>query len=94
MDRIRGWKRSCRGCPKYVFHKSFQIEIIKMLRSPTSESIGTRSGDEVPAEFKPTTIDERYLWLSFMTSGEYADQACIADEYTASEFEAQQHSWW
>jgi hypothetical protein len=39
-----------------------------MLRSPTSESIGTRSGDEVPAEFKPTTIDERYLWLSSMTS--------------------------
>jgi hypothetical protein len=25
-----------------------------------------------------------------MTSGEYRDQACIADEYTAAEFEAQQ----
>jgi hypothetical protein len=53
-----------------------------------------RFPDEVPADYVPTKNDERYLWLSFMTSGEYADQACIADEYTASEFEAQQQPRW
>ena len=46
--------------------------------------------DDEPDNFVPTKNDDRYLWLSFMTSGEYADQACIADEYSASEFEAQQ----